>query len=77
MNRIRRPRAEYEALLIRKESEQLSYKQLTAETGIPESTLVLCNRSGGLGPVPGVLRRWSWAWWNVLNPILRVRTARR
>jgi len=41
MNRIRRPRAEYEALLARKESERLTYKQLAAEAGIPESTLVL------------------------------------
>jgi hypothetical protein len=41
MNRIRRPRAEYEALLARKESEHLTYKQLAAEAGIPESTLVL------------------------------------
>jgi transcriptional regulator with XRE-family HTH domain len=41
MKRIRRPRSEYEVLLARKEAEGISYKQLAAETGIPESTLVL------------------------------------
>ncbi len=41
MKRIRRPRSEYEALLTRKEADGSSYKQLAAETGVPESTLVL------------------------------------
>ena len=39
MKRIRRPRSEYEALLARRESEGLSYKQLSVETGIPVPTL--------------------------------------
>lgn len=41
MNHVRRPRSEYEALLARKHAEGLTYKQLAADSGVPESTLAL------------------------------------
>ena len=41
MNRIHRPRSEYEALIARKHAEGLTYKQLAQVSGVPESTLVL------------------------------------
>ncbi len=38
---IRRPRSEYEALLDLKEEAGLSYRELSIDSGSPESTLVL------------------------------------
>ena len=38
-NHTRRPRAEYEALLVRKQNEQLTYRELSSESGVPTCTL--------------------------------------
>ena len=38
-NHTRRPRAEYEALLARKQNEQLTYRELSSESGVPTCTL--------------------------------------
>ncbi|MEM9382024.1 MAG: helix-turn-helix domain-containing protein [Planctomycetota bacterium] len=40
MQHVRRPRAEYEALLDRKESEGLTYAELAEVCGVPYSSLI-------------------------------------
>ena len=38
-NHTRRPRADYEALLAREQDEQLTYREVSSESGVPTCTL--------------------------------------